>query len=43
MKHQHNAIENSIFHAHREELKKIEKAKKVLKRNNFVVYEKKRK
>ena len=42
MKHQHNAIENSIFHAGREEMKKIEQAKKLLKRHKFVVYERRK-
>ena len=43
MKHEHNVIENSIFHAHREELKKIEEAKKLLKKNKYIIYKKNKK
>ncbi len=43
MKHEHNVIENSIFHSCREEMKKIEAAIEILKINNYIVYEKKKK
>lgn len=42
MKHDHNAFENSIFHAYREKEKKIKKAKKLLRKNNYIVYERTR-
>ncbi len=43
MKHEHNVIENTIFHEGREELKRIEKAVKLLKKHKYVIYERKRK
>lgn len=43
MKHTHNVIENSIFHEGRMEMKRIEKAKKLLKKHKFIVYERKTK
>jgi hypothetical protein len=43
MKHEHNAIENSIFHSVRKQIKKIEKAKQLLKDNKYIIYKKKKK
>lgn len=41
MKHEHNAIENQVFHACRKRLKEIDKAKELLKENKYIVYKKK--
>lgn len=42
MKHQWHAFENQIFHAFRENEKKIKKAKKLLKENKYIVYKRKK-
>jgi hypothetical protein len=42
MKQEIHPFENQIFHAIRQKLKAIEKAKELLKENNYIVYEKRK-
>jgi hypothetical protein len=43
MKHEHHAIENSIFHSVRQQMKKIEEAKQLLKKNKYIIYKRNKK